>query len=297
MTQLQWVDSHHHLWDLTRVKYPWLSAKGERRFFGQPDPIRKNYLVENYIADHQFSVGESVHIQVGAEDSLQETQFIERMANTNCLHSSKQYPNAAVVAINMSVDDISEPVERQLSHDIVRGVRDIIGKSLEENKLLAPFQPKLWKKNWLLLADNSLSFDLQFTSEQYYSVLRVLEKIPELKVAICHFASPWDQSETGFKFWKTAMKQFAALPNCYMKLSGFGMFKQSFVSADFAKYAHESIHLFGPSKCMFGSNFPVDKLYMSFQELFVNWNEVVSKYNIQQASQLSSLTAREFYKL
>ena len=38
------IDAHHHLWDMSKVKYPWLEAKGTERFFGMPDPIRNNYL-------------------------------------------------------------------------------------------------------------------------------------------------------------------------------------------------------------------------------------------------------------
>jgi predicted TIM-barrel fold metal-dependent hydrolase len=50
MSQItSWVDAHHHLWDLDALHYSWLSAKGESRFFGQPDPIRKNHFVKNLL--------------------------------------------------------------------------------------------------------------------------------------------------------------------------------------------------------------------------------------------------------
>jgi len=39
-----WVDAHHNLWDLDAVHYPWVAAKGEKHFFGQPYPIRKKML-------------------------------------------------------------------------------------------------------------------------------------------------------------------------------------------------------------------------------------------------------------
>lgn len=43
------IDAHHHLWDLDAVHYPWVAAKGQKRFFGQPYPIRKNHFVKNLL--------------------------------------------------------------------------------------------------------------------------------------------------------------------------------------------------------------------------------------------------------
>ena len=43
------IDAHHHLWDLNAVNYPWLMEKGKRRFFGDPTPIQRNYLIDEHI--------------------------------------------------------------------------------------------------------------------------------------------------------------------------------------------------------------------------------------------------------
>ena len=48
---LQFIDAHHHLWDLNHCHYPWLMARGERRFFGDPTPIQKNYLPEDFLEE------------------------------------------------------------------------------------------------------------------------------------------------------------------------------------------------------------------------------------------------------
>lgn len=297
MTQkIEWVDAHHHLWDLNAVHYPWLAAKGEPRFFGQPDPIRKNYLVEDFCSDHQQQIVQSVHIQVGAQNSLAETQLIQQLS-----HATKgtrfHFPNAAVVAVNMQQPTIEETLSPHLSYKLVKGVRDIIGKSPEENKYLPEFQPERWLTHWRYLADQSLSFDLQLTSEQYQIVFNTLAQVPELKIAICHFASLWDQSEAGFNHWEKSKRIFASLPNCYMKLSGFSMFKHSFEPNTFVKYAHAAIEIFGPERCMFGSNFPVDKLYVSYADLFIQWQKVISHYTKDEANHLAANTAKTFYKL
>lgn len=294
-----WIDAHHHLWDLDTVHYPWLAAKGEKRFFGQPDPIRKNYLVKDFAGDHQHKISQSVHIQVGAANSLEETELISRLSQSaqSAQSDVRHFPSAAVVAIDMRQLSIEQQIVPHLAHDITRGARDIIGKSPEENKSLPTFMPDIWLKNWQYLASKSLSFDLQLTSEQYGIVLKTLERVPELKVAICHLASPWDQSDSGFNYWQKQMRAFAELPNCYMKLSGFSMFKHAFDSEGFKRYAHAAIDIFGPQRCMFGSNFPVDKLYISYADLFTQWQEITSAYTIDEANYLAARTARNFYQL
>ena len=70
----RFIDAHHHLWDLQAVHYPWLMARGEKRFFGDPTAIQKNYLVADLLAESPYKKpAASVHIQVGAapEQSLQ----------------------------------------------------------------------------------------------------------------------------------------------------------------------------------------------------------------------------------
>lgn len=289
-----WVDAHHHLWDLDKVNYPWLAAKGEKRFFGQPDSIRKNYLLSDFTNDHQHKISHSVHIQVGATDALKETHLIHDLSQSE---THGNFPSAAVVAINMRQTSIEQELSQHLPFNLVRGVRDIIGKSPEENKLLSPFMPKVWLENWQYLAKKSLSFDLQLTAEQYKTVLTTLEQVPELKVAICHFASPWDQSATGFNSWQQQMREFAQLPNCYMKLSGFSMFKQAFDVKTFKQYAHAAIDIFGAHRCMFGSNFPVDKLYISYDDLFAQWRAITTDYSQNEANFLAAQTAKNFYLL
>lgn len=295
MKDITWVDAHHHLWNLNKIHYPWLMAKGEPRFFGQPDPIRQNYLLNDFQQDHQNKISRSVHIQVGCieADNIAETAFVDAMSKQSHAH----YPSAAVVAINMKADSIEEEINKHLAYNITRGVRDIIGKSPEENQSMPPFSSAVWHKNWQCLANNKLSFDLQLTSEQYIPVLKTLEKTPELNVAICHFASPWDQSDSGFSTWVQAMKQYAQLPHCYIKLSGFSMFTHHFNSNNFEKYAHAAIDIFGPERCMFGSNFPVDKLYVNYQTLFSYWQKVIQQYSPQAAHFLASQTAVNFYRL
>jgi predicted TIM-barrel fold metal-dependent hydrolase len=293
MTRLKFIDAHHHLWDLSRLTYPWLEAKGSKRFFGQPDPIRKNYLPQDYFNDHQGQVNSSIHIQVGCipEHNIRETQLISSFVD----HGA---PISAIIpSVDMRSDDLVEQLDLQQAFPLVKGVRHMIGKSASENHQLPVFKGSDWIEAWRLLAKRKLTFDLQLTEEQYEDVYNTLCNVPELNVVICHLASPWDQSKEGFLRWQLAMKKFAKLPNCSMKISGFSMFNHGMIEEKFADYIHAAIDIFGPHRCMFGSNFPVDKLYISYTNLFKIWQKILACYNQEESKQLTAGSAANFYQL
>lgn len=293
--ELEWIDAHHHLWDLSRIEYPWLLAKGEPRFFGQPDPIRKDYLLDDYRNDAGQKISRSVHVQVGARAGLEldETEFIDECS----LKTDRRFPAAAVVAVDLGKAEIEMELDAHLKYPVTRGARHMIGKSAEENPSLPPFIPEIWIENWRALVRRDLSFDLQLTEDQYEKVLGALEQVPELRVAICHLASPWDRSAEGMNRWRTWMKRFAALPNTVMKISGLTMFTKQWNEQEFYRWADAALEIFGARRCMLGSNFPVDSLYVSYEDLFEAWKKLVSQCSPQEAVYLAGRSAERFYRL
>lgn len=287
------LDAHHHVWDLSKISYPWLEAKGEARFFGQPDPIRKNYLPNDFLVDNQSLICASVHVQVGCipEHNLKETALIDSYIKDGAQIS------AIVAAIDMRATNFKEQLEQQLSYSNVKGVRHMIGKSPTENESLPKFVESEWLSPWQLLAEAGLTFDLQMTSEQYESVYLALCKVPTLRVVICHFGSPWEQDRAGFNNWRYWMEKFALLPNCYIKLSGLSMFTQGFEERIFLKYAKKAIKIFGPRRCMLGSNFPVDKLYCQYTDLVDVWNTLLGGLDAYDSEWVAYKSAKDFYRI
>lgn len=287
------IDAHHHLWQLSTINYPWLMDKGSSRFFGQADPIRQDYLPENYYDDHQRKIARSVHIQVGCitEHNELETALIESFI-------AQGAPIAAIVAaVDVRANNLSQQLENQCVYKHVKGVRHMIGKSPDENALLPPFIEEEWLEGWQQIAKCGLTFDLQCTAEQYPSIYQALLQVPSLSVVLCHFASPWVQNDVGFKHWLFWMKKFASLPNCYIKLSGFSMFTHQFNLVQYLKYSHAAIAIFGAKRCMLGSNFPVDKLHMTFKQLQCAWRVLLSSLHQDDQVWLTHKAAQSFYQI
>ena len=294
MKPLRFIDCHHHLWDLDACNYPWLMAKGEQRFFGDPTPIQQNYLADDFLSESaNYRPQRSVHIQVGtaATDSLKESKWLQQQSD---------YPHAVVAFTNLAARDVTRQIEAHLAFSKVRGFRQIIGRHIEEDQMHGS-NTLLDDPNWLsglrLLAKYNLSFDLQMIPPQMPALLNILKQVPDLKVALCHCGSPWDQSPEGILSWRQGLQQLAELPNVSCKVSGLGMFNHQWTTDDLRPIVLHSIDIFGIDRVMFGSNFPVDKLYRSYDELWAAYVDITACYSDTDCDNLFLNNAADFYHI
>ncbi|MEO0613095.1 MAG: amidohydrolase family protein [Pseudomonadota bacterium] len=295
----QIFDAHHHLWDLGHCSYPWLMARGVKRFFGDPAPIQKNYLCTDFLEDaSDYDLVGSTHIQVGVaeEDSVRETQWVQSL---NDDAAGAQKITAAIVGFaDLTSTAFADDLARHARCDAFRGIRQIIGRHPGEdaktNSAALLDEPR-FAQNLALLAKRGHSFDLQLTEHQYDRAIEVFSTVPDLAVALCHFGSPWDLSKEGFGRWRTAMTRFAALPRTTIKFSGFGMFKPDWTAHDIAPYVETALALFGPERCMAGTNFPVDKLYGDYNRIWRALDHLVTDDDVR--AKVTRTNAMAFYRV
>jgi len=291
------VDAHHHLWDLNACHYPWLMARGVIRFFGDPTPIQNDYLVADLrddAADYELSA--SVHIQVGVApgDELKETAWLQQSGDDAGL------PSAIVAFCELDAVEAPQQLAAQLQFSRLRGVRQIIGRSAEEDAVTgsgALIEEPAWRENLALLGELGLSFDLQLTPGQMPHVAEALAEAPDTDVALCHCGSPWDQTKAGLASWREGLRLLASLPNVYCKISGLGMFDHNWTVDSIRPIVEACIDTFGAERSMFGSNFPVDKLHRSYHEIWQAFERISAGLSERQQQLLFGDTARSFYRI
>jgi predicted TIM-barrel fold metal-dependent hydrolase len=289
------VDAHHHLWDLQACDYPWLMARGVKRFFGDPTPIQKNYLVDDLRDDAgSYALDASVHIQVGvaAGHEVRETQWLQQTGDQDGL------PTAIVAYCDLESGNAQRVIAAHLQHDRVRGIRQIVGRSDEEDAASGTGQlvdDPVWRENLSMLGELGLSFDLQLTPGQVTRVVEVLAGAEDTQIALCHCGSPWDQTPAGLEAWKDGLRLLASLPNVYCKISGLGMFNHDWNTDDIRPIVESCIEIFGPERSMFGSNFPVDKLHASYNKVWGAFEDIVAGLEEDDQARLFGGTARAFY--
>jgi predicted TIM-barrel fold metal-dependent hydrolase len=248
---------------------------GKSRFFGDPTPIQRDYLLEEHRAisqNHGFAA--SVHIQVGAVDGLAEALWVDQVA-----HANPNWPMVQVAFCDLTAPDREVQLDQFQALPSVVGVRQIVGRSPEEdakngtNALIA--SPE-FKAGLHSLALRGLSFDLQLIPELMEPMGKVLAQVPDLQVVLCHAGSPCDRSSNGIAKWAACLTHLSALPNVSCKLSGLGMFDHDWNAQTVRPVADVVMDQFGPDRVMFGSNFPVCSLSSTFDDLIERHMAIVS---------------------
>lgn len=270
------IDAHHHLWNLTAVHYPWLMAQGVERFFGNAAPIQRTYLLDEFSSDaKQLGISGSVHIQVGAEDPLQEALWVQDVAEEN-----PHWPMVQVAFCDLTSDTLTEELDRLQELSTLRGVRQIVGRAPGEDAQTgtnALLQDPRFLSGLKEIARRGLRFDLQLIPELMEDTAHVLAQVPDLQVALCHAGSPHDRSAQGLEAWADELELLSALPNVSCKLSGLGMFDHQWTQQSIAPIVQTCLDQFGRERVMFGSNFPVDSLYSDYATLFQAIEALVPK--------------------
>ncbi|MEL7042339.1 MAG: amidohydrolase family protein [Pseudomonadota bacterium] len=298
MTDLPYiVDAHHHLWDLQACEHTWLAETGVVRFFGDPAPIQKNYHVEDLKDDFgALPVRKSVHIQVGVEpaDSLTETQWLQTQADQFGL------PSSIIAFCDLTRDSAARDLEVHAQHTAVRGVRQIIGRSAEEDRKTGTsglLSDPRFERGLRWLAARDMSFDLQLTPPLMQDAAKLFAQLPDLKVALCHCGSLSQFDRDSLAEWKSGLHLLAELPNVICKVSGFGMFNPAWTQDSVAPLVHRVIEIFGPSRIAFGSNFPVDKLYASYEDTIETYLKICAPYSIEERDMMFRSVAEAFYQI
>ncbi|CAF1154454.1 unnamed protein product [Adineta ricciae] len=272
------VDSHHHFWLLSPsnpVQYNWLRPTSEGGAPSHPagdiEQLKKSYVIDDYLRDANsstFQLMKSVHVQAEAHDDLEEVKYLEQVANGN----SGGFPHGIVAHANLASSDLPKLVETYVrDYPRVKGVRQLLNWSTE-NPLLCMtdrgdyLTDKTWLEGFQLLTSNSLSFDMHIYPSQMVDAAKVARQHPNATIILDHCGLPVF-GLTDFNGWKEAMAHMAEQSNVICKLSGLGMFNREASKELYSPYIVECLRLFTPKRCIFGSNFPVDKLNISYDKL------------------------------
>ncbi len=287
------IDAHHHLWDLQAVHYPWLMAKGEVRFFGDPAPIQRNYLIDEFRKDAESNgFGASVHIQVGAESAWEEALWVDHVSKAN-----PDWPLVQVAFCDLTDPNRKTQLDRLQTLGSLRGIRQIVGRAPGEDAASgtnALLENPEFLSGLKSLATRGLSFDLQLLPELIAPMATLLQQVPNLKVALCHAGSPYDRSATGIRYWSEQLKMLSNLPRVVCKLSGLSMFDHHWKTEDFRPLVETCLELFTADRCLFGSNFPVDSLSSDYRRLVQAYRELISASEHQA---IFGGNAKNFYRL
>lgn len=292
----EFVDAHHHIW--RQADLPWLIGPMQPRIFGPYEPIRRDYSISEYLADLSSSgVTKSVYVQTNwANDRFEdETAWVQQTANRH------GWPHAIVSFADFSVEDVRPQLDCLAKYPLVRGVR--MQLHWHENPLYrfaaGPnlcADPKV-QRNVARLADYGWSFDLQVFAPQMAGAAGLAEACPNVTFILQHAGMLADLSPRGRAAWRAGMENLAARPNIVSKLSGLGTFIHRNDPAHIAEILNDTVAIFGAERCLFGSNFPIEKLWTTYRELVDAHRAAAASLRPDQRDAIFGNTAMRVYCL
>ena len=292
------IDAHHHLWDLSAVSYPWLESRGERRFFGDPTAIQRNYLIDEFRRDAEASgVTASIHVQAGTPDGLAEARWVESVHDGD---GDGRFPAAQIAFCDLTATDLETRLDALAELSTLRGIRQIVGRSPGEDSVTGTgslLDDPAFEHGLRAVAGRGWTFDLQLLPEQMAAAARVFDRVPELRVVLCHAGSPHHRSPDGLRYWRRQLSLLSGNPNLVCKLSGLGMFEPGWTADSIAPIVNAVLEQFGPGRCMIGSNFPVDSLTSGYAEIWSAYDRLIAHFDRDEIAAIASKTCAAVYDL
>ncbi len=285
------IDAHHHLWDLEENYYPWLTDDIRDNVSGDYAAIRKNYLITDYLADiANQNVVKSVHVQAmhDPSDPIRETRWLQTIANSP---KSFGFPHAIVAFADFSASNVEEVLEGHRQCHNLRGIRQTLH---EDGELL---ENPTWRKNLSLLTKYGLSFDLEVFYYQMPNAASLAQGYPDTEFILCHTGLPANRDDAALDGWRRGMQTLATCPNIAVKISGLGMFDRTWSVGSIRPFVLETIDIFGIDRCMFASNFPVDKIMSSYDVLWGAFKEITAAFPESDRLKLFHDNAARCYRL
>lgn len=275
------IDSHQHFWQHSLpFDYSWQDSE-------ELAPIRRDYLpadLEPLI--QRAGVHQTVFVQT--QHNVEENRW--------ALGLAEQY--SFIAGIVGWVDLASDQCEDQLlefrDHPKFVGIRHVTQDEPDDDFIVRPDILRGLK----VLQKHKMPFDLLFYVKHLKHAATLARELPELPMVIDHLAKP-RISQGATHDWIDDFRTAARFPNVFCKLSGMVTEAdwQNWKPADLRPYVETALEFFGPSRCMFGSDWPVCELAATYEQVHSALIEVIGPVSDSESAAIFGQTAAGFYGL
>jgi predicted TIM-barrel fold metal-dependent hydrolase len=291
------IDAHVHHWDLGRFRYPWL----EDAAFAA---LRADYGPADYRADTAgVRVEGWVHVQAEVDhgtDPVAETVWVCALAD-EARERGEPGPVACVAYADLRAPDLPDVLARHAGHALTRGVRQEAWFDPASTRADIPREDMMsdaaWMEGYRALAGLGLSFDLLVWPSQLPQAAALAADEPGVPVVLEHLGLPDPATDPGLATWRTGVAAIAEVSHVSVKLSAFGLLGTPRDPHRVRTVVAELLDRFGPERCMFGSNFPVERLSGDFGSLYAAVLDALRDLSEDERAAVLGGTARRVYRL
>ena len=296
MPDMPIIDAHHHIW--RQADLPWLMGPMQPRIFGPYEPLRRDYPIEEFLADiADQGVTQSIYVQTNwaPGEEVNETRWVQGVADAH------GWPAAIIACADLADPNLTRILDAHGEFAALRGIRQQLHWHEKELYRFATvpdiMNGTVWRHGFAEVAARGLVFELQLFTSQFADGARLAKDFPNATIVLEHAGMREDDSEAGRTAWAEGLKRLAEYPNVSIKLSGLGTFVQRCDAKGIADVMHQTVAIFGAERCMFGSNFPIEKLWTGYGDLVNAHRAAAAHYGEPERRAIFHDTAVRIYRL
>jgi predicted TIM-barrel fold metal-dependent hydrolase len=311
------IDPHHHLW-----------PAGGALPYG-PDELAGDTTSGHNVVATMFMECHAAYHSEGPPHlrSVGETEFVANSADLLATEHPGSPPITGIVAgadltLGAQLDEVLDAHEAAAGGRF-RGIRDALARATEPDVMMiaganaaGKYADPNFRAGVRRLGERGLTYDSWHYHHQNREMLELARAVPDTLMVLDHFGTPVgvgscaSRREEIFEMWQRDIADLATCDNVVAKIGGLAMPDNGFgwheaarppTSDDFvaqqSRYYLHTIESFGPQRCMFESNFPVDRFSISYPVLWNALKKIAAEFSDTEQDAMFSGTARRVYRL
>lgn len=273
------IDSHHHFWHYDPVEYGWIDEA--------MNIIRRDFLPEHLRAQ-MAAVGVDGVVSVQARQCLAETQWLLDLA------AQSDFIRGVVGWVNLVSPSVGVDLERFSQNAKLKSVRHVVQGEPDDDFILR----EDFNRGVSELKRFNLAYDILIFERHLPQTIKFVDAHPNQVFVLDHIAKPRIKDQR-FEPWKQNLRELAKRPYVYCKISGLvteANYTQ-WTEAQLRPYFETVLEVFGPSRLMFGSDWPVCLVacgYARWHKLVLGW---ISQLTAAEQARILGGTACAAYQL
>lgn len=264
------IDAHHHLWDLSMRCHPWLVGKDpSAQALGDLAWLRHDYTIPELLADiAKHNVVGTIHIEAlwdRARDPVEETEWLDSLARPAGI--AARY----IAWVPLAHPEAGTLIERHAAHSRVIGLRETIRWHPNPAKRWSAdhiVENPAWRRGLTHLRGRGWVLELLMNPYQAGQIADLAAAFPEQTIVLNHCASPSDRDAAALARWRDGLERMAAQPNIAIKLSHASAYAADTSDAALTAIIRPCLEAFGPTRAMFGSDYPVARRTMTWSAIY-----------------------------
>lgn len=290
MAQSPFTDTHVHFHDFSEPTLRWdwlLPDSGPDPELGDYSAIKaQRYISDDFVSESRFhNVDRVVHVQaaIGTSDPVEETRWLQAHADRVGI------PHGIVGYADLAHPEVEQTLERHAAFPNLRGIRDLrYDGYLSDERWLHGL--RLVERLGLVYCDDPLL-------EHMPLLAGVAAQFPGLTICVDHAGFPRRRDQTYFREWRSGLEQLARRENTVVKISGLGMVDHAWTVESLRPWVTACLELWGPRRALFGTNWPVDRLFSSYGDIVDAYAELVSGFDQSERDDLLAGNANRVFRL